>query len=468
MPTISKSSVELNNVVNPMADGSVVGANIGGGNVDEESGFKESLYHVKSDVANAILDPRLAMKNALKKEVPMGVNSKHRTVFLMLNTMIGSGILNQPQVFSKSGIFGAIALFAICGYFIWLGCVIIIDVGLRWKVDSFQELMEKKFGKGGKVFLDLLIIVGNIGALMSYLTIIGGTLTSLICSWGGDGPGDDVYLITVLVTTFLVLPLCLTRHFGHLGVVSYISIGAISIVLLVVVIAGPIFGNGGRIVVMNGTGMFAKLGSIVFALSCIPASFHAYSGVKDTSLSVWKGIMFDSVLYGITMCVVMGLAGYLSFRGDTNGMILDNFTTHFGDPFDLMLVLHLILYMPVEFTIVRYSIVKLIQLHDEEEKPLRAFWHALLTCVLLYACMVFELLLHATGLSNGDAFGVILDFTGGVVFSIVSFILPALLYLLDDSDTSSKEYTIPCYCMLVFGCFTFVAVPVASILSLTN
>jgi len=43
------------------------------------------------------------------------------------------------------------------------------------------------------------------------------------------------------------------------------------------------------------------------------------------------------------MCVVMGLAGYLSFRDETDGMILDNFTTHFGDPFDLMLCLHLIL-----------------------------------------------------------------------------------------------------------------------------
>jgi len=122
--------------------------------------------------------------------------------------------------------------------------------------------------------------------------------------------------------------------------------------------------------------------------------------------------------------------------------------------------------MPVEFTIVRYSIVKLIQLNDDKERPLRAFWHVLLTCVLLYSCMVFELLLHATGLSNGEAFGVILDFTGGVVFSVVSFILPAALYLLDDSGTGDQQYKVPSYFMLAFGCFTFVAVPVASIMSL--
>lgn len=124
--------------------------------------------------------------------------------------------------------------------------------------------------------------------------------------------------------------------------------------------------------------------------------------------------------------------------------------------------------MPVEFTIVRYSIVKILQLNDAEEKPLRAHWHVVLTCVLLYACMVFELLLHATGLSNGQAFGVILDFTGGVVFSIISFILPALLYVMDDSGTGDKQYTVPAYFMLAFGCFTFIAVPVASVMTLTN
>jgi len=293
MPTISKTDVELNNVVNPMADSSVVGDgnNVEGGDIDADSGFQESMYHVKDEVAGAILDPRKALKGAMKKEVPLGVNSKHRTVFLMLNTMIGSGILNQPQVFSHSGIFGAFILFALCGYFIWLGCVIILDIGIRLKEDTFQGLMEKRFGKVGKVVLDLLIIIGNIGALMSYLTIIGGTLTSLINSWGGGGEGDNIYLITVIVTTVFVLPLCLTRHFGHLGVISYVSIGAIFIVLLVVLIAGPIMGNGGKVVLINGTGMFSKLGSIVFALSCIPASFHAYSGVKDTSLPLWKDIM---------------------------------------------------------------------------------------------------------------------------------------------------------------------------------
>ena len=264
--------------------------------MEDNGGFKESLYHVTEDVQQTILHPRDALKAALKKEEPININSRRRTVFLMLNTMIGSGILNQPQVFSESGIFGALIIFGFCGYFTWLGAIVIVDVGLRTKSKSFQELMEKKHGIPGKIFLDVMIVLGNIGALMSYLTVIGGTLSRLISSWGAEGEGSNIYMITTLVTTFCILPLCLNRYFGHLGTISYISIGAIVLVLAVVIIAGPIFGNGGKINLLNGMGMFEKMGSIVFALSCNVASFHAYSGTKDVSLPLWEDIMVSEEL----------------------------------------------------------------------------------------------------------------------------------------------------------------------------
>ena len=94
------------------------------------------------------------------------------------------------------------------------------------------------------------------------------------------------------------------------------------------------------------------------------------------------------------MCVSMGIAGYLSFRSNTQGEILENFTTSFGDPFDIMLVLHIILYIPVDFVILRYSVVKLIQRNDEKEQPLSTIAHVFLTILILYLCMVFELLLR--------------------------------------------------------------------------
>ena len=147
----------------------------------------------------------------------------------------------------------------------------------------------------GKNLLDILIVIGNTGALMSYLTIVGGTTSSLLFGWGATYDSANVYLMTVITTTIFVLPLCLNRYYGHLGGISFISITCITIVLLVVICAGPVFGNGGEVQTVNMNGMFQKLGSIIFALSCIPATFHAYESTKDVNLDKFKYIM---VSYG--------------------------------------------------------------------------------------------------------------------------------------------------------------------------
>ena len=41
----------------------------------------------------------------------------------------------------------------------------------------------------------------------------------------------------------------------------------------------------------------------------------------------------------------MGMAGYISFKGNTDGIILDNFDGHEFDFFKLMVAIHLIFYV---------------------------------------------------------------------------------------------------------------------------
>ena len=79
----------------------------------------------------------------------------------------------------------------------------------------------------------------------------------------------------------------------------------------------------------------------------------------------------------------MGLAGYLSFRGDTDGEILENFSGPYIVPFNILLIVHITLYIPVDFVIMRYSVVKLMQIHEDQHE-LKLKWHVLITCVVLY------------------------------------------------------------------------------------
>lgn len=55
-----------------------------------------------------------------------------------------------------------------------------------------------------------------------------------------------------------------------------------------------------------------------------------------------------AVVLGGILCFVTGIAGYLSFRGATEGDILDNFSGWIASIFKIGVVGHLILYIPNE------------------------------------------------------------------------------------------------------------------------
>lgn len=77
---------------------------------------EERLLSSETHSQHALDDPeihsRLEHSSAFEKrfhEFKNPNNSKYLTTFLLLNTMIGSGILNQPYVFYASGFIGAVS-----------------------------------------------------------------------------------------------------------------------------------------------------------------------------------------------------------------------------------------------------------------------------------------------------------------------------------------------------------------------
>lgn len=68
--------------------------------------------------------------------------------------------------------------------------------------------------------------------------------------------------------------------------------------------------------------------------------------------------------------------------------------------------------IPVNFIIMRYSIIKLAYNSKSEDLPYPK--HAAITITLLVATTAFVLMLNAVGLASGDAFSLILDLTGGI------------------------------------------------------
>lgn len=410
---------------------------------------------------------RLSFSSNLSAFQDQPKNSARLTCFLLLNNMIGSGILNQPYVFMTSGYLGALLGFAFASVGVYVGLIVLTEAGLHANVLEYSGLAAFAFPAFGESFVDVVIVMQTLGAQLGYILVVGSELSMLLESWGCEGMYSDKYIVTVVAVSLFVAPVCMLRHFGHLAWLSLFSVGAIVACLLLVLIGGPLKREAGDYenseTVFNALGAIQSTGSIVFSLSCASANFQAFISTerKSRNMSSWHYVSGGAVGAGTILCVLMGLVGYYCFGEDTEGMILDNFPGHAFDFFKLMVVTHLILYIPVNFIIMRYSVTKI--LFSMRSEQMAWYQHFLLTIALLVGTTLLVMLMWATGMASGKGFSLILNLTGGVAGSLSTLILPAALYL--KVMPSNSSWTNAAQLLFLFGVVVMVAVVIVSIIS---
>lgn len=291
---------------------------------------------------------------------------------------------------------------------------------------------------------------------------MGQTISNLLNSWGCENWLCLESTDAIIAVSLFVTPICMFRHFGHLAWLSIFSIFTIVTIIFLTLIGGPLEHkpNYGKIKVFSINGFLSSFGSIVFALSCASANFQAFISTehKSQTYSKWKFITGCATLGGSLMCGVMGLAGYLSFRNCTANNILDNFPQQGFDFFQVMICIHLILYIPVNFVIMRYSICKMALNKKSEILPFTL--HTIITIGLLAFTTGVTIFIGSDGLSN------VFNFTGGIGGSINCFILPALIYL--KVMPKGSRLTLTAYLILFIGIFIMFAVPIELIVSLVQ
>jgi amino acid permease len=389
-------------------------------------------------------------------------NSSFLTIFLILNAMVGSGILNAPQVFMETGILVSILLIIITGYFTHLGLKVLIDCGLHCKRYDYSDVANFIFGISGEKLVDFSISISSFGALMSYIDILGSTSEQLLYSWGCSSNFCSSYYTTSLLILLIVLPICLKRIFGHLAIYSVISILSITAILFLVCIAGPIVTESDpfvpKLYVKSFTG---QIGSIIFSLNCAYASFHSFTSMKDPDSEAWSLLSGKSIIIGAISLILMGLGGYLSFGNNVNGMILNNFGGGSYDLFKVLLLIHMCLFIPVDFMVMRHSVAKLMGYNNGSITNLSL--HVTATIILLILPAISVLSFKATGINEGAAFGIILDITGGIGGSLISFIMPGLFYIkLKEKDAPLYKH---CISMIILGIFVMLFVPIMSVIT---
>lgn len=405
--------------------------------IDGDSEKRSSIPVVKS-YFSWILKPEDGTEVRVK-------NSDLSTIFLLLNSMIGSGIVVQAYVFSQSGIIVCIFEYIVIAIMNYVGINLLVQCAEETKIFDFSGVAEAILGPRGALLVDGCMVIGGIGAEISYILIVGSVLTQVMGSCSAWY--CNVVFLTILPVCAVTVPLCLLRNYGHLAIASYFSIAVICASVLLVLIGGPSeHPNAVHNVRMgNFLGAIRTIGDIVFALGYITAAFPAYNAMENRSISNFNWDTSATMLVGAVLCFCTGLAGYLSFGSDTDSNVLENFGGTVGAVFKVALVIHLVLYIPGDFVIMRTALYKLRGIDPHTQADI-AF---ISTSLSLIGFEIFVALMLQVFLSSTDSLAIVVDITGGVAGSMLYFVVPGLCGMTLFKDNRETYYK--SILLLLFG-----------------
>ena len=163
------------------------------------------------------------------------------------------------------------------------------------------------------------------------------------------------------------------------------------------------------------------------------------------------------MVIGTLMCMTTGLVGYLCFQNNTEQNILENFNTPLGAVFKMGLAIHLILFIPGDFVILRMSLYKMFDMDPLTVSNMNFIGTTLGGITTITICAIMMQLYY-----GGNALNIVVDFTGGVSGSIIYAIIPGILGMtLFKEDTSIHDgISLPLQCQLLIGFGSIVVVVV--------
>ncbi|EAY15533.1 Transmembrane amino acid transporter protein [Trichomonas vaginalis G3] len=270
-----------------------------------------------------------------QKEEDITVNIKRvktcGTIFNILDSLMGSGILAVPNSFTNIGIIPSFVIMAVIATLAWVAAVMVLYLLDDTNAKTFDQLAAIILGPIGSRILTILNLFFLICCLLGFL-ILGG---DMIVSWFKLG-NIDVTSLGYRVIMMVVYAFCIPIALSIPKKITFLSYFAVGSVFCIFFFCGAVVGRGIEHIVkhginntitlgIGGMGIFSSISihGLAFALPLvfIPAMSIFYKPEVKVKASV--------SFYGQFICYLLvsipGLFGYLQFGKDTAGNVLNSY-----------------------------------------------------------------------------------------------------------------------------------------------
>lgn len=374
----------------------------------------------------------------------------------MANSIIGAGIIGQAYALKQAGLLAGVALL--------VGLSFVIDWTLRLMVtnaklsgtSTYQGTVKYCFGRTGMLLISISQGVFAFGGCLAFCVIIGDTIPHVLRAvfpHAVDHAASRFLTGRLAAITFCVVgisyPLSLNRNIAALAKASMLALFSMALITLTVAIRGPrvvpddaAFSPG---LLTFNTNFFQAVSIISFAFVCHHNTMLIYNSLKTPTLGRFARVVHYSVGVSMVCCLVLGLAGFLSFKDKTQSNVLNNFP---GD--DVMANVarfcfgfNMITTLPLEVFVCRAVLGEYV---CPGEMP--RMYHFAITTLLIVVSV-------GISLTTCDL-GVILEFVGASAACTMAYILPQLCFLKLSERPRWHTQKLACYFCIAFGAVVMV------------
>jgi solute carrier family 38 (sodium-coupled neutral amino acid transporter), member 11 len=232
--------------------------------------------------------------------------------FNFINSIVGAGIIGIPYAIQRCGFVSGVIMLAYVAYLVYQSVTMLIDCGVKAKKLDFEELAEHLLGRSGYYAALVFMFLFAYGAQVAYLVVIGDTIPVVAELFLPDSIFANRNITIALMSTIIVLPLCLLKDLSSLSWTSMLSIAADIALVLIVLIAAPAASASegikhGEVTILNSS-IFVGIGTMSFAFVCQHNSFIVFRTLKEKTSKNWEKVAKGSIFFSFLMCSTLGIA----------------------------------------------------------------------------------------------------------------------------------------------------------------
>jgi amino acid permease len=309
---------------------------------------------------------------------------------------------------------------------------------------TFREVWEDTMGYQGGLAVSMVNMLKPALGNLAYSMILADTFRSLVATFFGQDISRTISL--VVITLVGIFPLCLMKNLDALAPFSIL--GTAGILLTAACMAmryfdgsydmerdgrflqdlpedlQPLFGRGGGGGGEQRNGAWSRdvLVFVAMVFEAFVAHYNAprfMTELKDASLTRFRVVVGNAFGFSSLVYVLMTAFGFLTFGGNCDGYILNNYSTndHLATICRVAIAFSILFTYPITFMGFRDGILDILELPMEQQTSINM---NIITIFLLIIITILAALFKDLGFINAVG--------GGTLATAIVFVFPALMY----------------------------------------